>query len=79
MSKITKFKFDMYDIEGRLLEGVMVDVEVNEDTNEIVTIVYEDQDGFNYAEGLGAPGTAVYWLNEAKEMLTNNWEHFVDE
>lgn len=76
---ITKFKFDMYDIGDRLLEGVMIDVEVNEDTNEIVSIEYEDNDARGYVEGIGAKGTADHWLNEAKEMLGSNWKHYVDE
>jgi len=29
-----------------------------------------------YVEGLGAPGTADYWLREAKEILEEEWEAF---
>ncbi len=75
---IEKFAFDMYDIGDRMLEGVMTNVTVNTETSEII-IEYEDQDARNYVESRGAPGTADYWLNEAKEMLEteHNWENWV--
>jgi len=77
---IEKFEFDMYDIGDRMLEGVMTNATINTETNEI-TIEYEDKDGRNYVEGLGAPGTADHWLKMAKEMLEDekNWENWVEE
>ncbi len=66
-------------IFDRILEGVMLDVTVNTDTGE-VNAVYEDKETWDYVEGIGAPGTADYWLNDALLLLRkdNEWEVWVD-
>lgn len=78
---IIKFEYDLYNIGDRLLEGVMVDVEVDEDTGKIVSIDFQEDYGRIYCESLGAKGSANHWLKEAGDWLgqNNNWEHWCDE
>jgi len=78
---IIKFEYDLYHIGDRLLEGVMVDVEVDEDTSKIVSIDFQEDYGRTYCEGLGAAGSADHWLKYASDWLgqNNNWEHWCDE
>ena len=70
-----RFVLDMYDIGDRPLEGIKCNVEVDTRTNE-VKIDYATPEDREYVEGLGAPGTADYWLREAKEILEEEWEAF---
>lgn len=75
---MVEFEFDMYNIAGPVLEGVKCNVEVDEVLGEVVLIDYIQERHRQYVETLGAPGTANYWLYQARYMLNQdeNWKEY---
>lgn len=70
-------KFDMYSVGDRMLEQVYCDATVNTETGEITEIKYHTESHRRYVEGLGAPGTADYWLEQARSLLEEEWEDYI--